>query len=114
MGQALAEFAGWADPDGRKVLVVIVDNAGWHVAGKLVVPPNVVLYHLPPCTPDLQSAEPLWPLVREELANKTFPTRPDGASGPPVPVAGRGHVQGGRRIPVVCRHLMITDQRNSV
>lgn len=37
-GVALADFAHWADPDGRKVLVVIADNAGWHVAGKLVVP----------------------------------------------------------------------------
>ena len=74
MSQALADFAGWADPTGAKVLVVIVDNAGWHVAGKLVVPVNVVLHHLPPCTPELQPAEPLWPLVREGLANKTFPT----------------------------------------
>jgi len=74
MGQALAEFGRWADPDGRKVLVLIVDNAGWHVAGKLAVPPNVALAHLPPCTPELQPAEPLWPLVRESLANKTFPT----------------------------------------
>ena len=74
MSQALADFARWADPDGRKVLVLIVDNAGWHVAGKLVVPPNVVLVHLPPCTPELQPAEPLWPLVREGLANKAFPT----------------------------------------
>jgi hypothetical protein len=74
MGQALADFAGWADPDGRKVLVVILDNAGWHVAGKLAVPPNVVLVHLPSCTPELQPAEPLWPLVREALANRTFAT----------------------------------------
>jgi hypothetical protein len=74
MGQALADFGRWADPDGGKVLVVIADNAGWHVAGKLAVPPNVVLHHLPSCTPELQPAEPLWPLVREALANKTFPT----------------------------------------
>jgi transposase len=73
MGTALADFARWADPDGRKVLV-IADNAGWHVAGKLAVPPNVVLHHLPSCTPELQPAEPLWPLVRESMANKTFPT----------------------------------------
>jgi hypothetical protein len=74
VNQALADFARWADPDGRKVLVLIVDNAGCHVAGTLVVPPNVVLVHLPPCTPELQPAEPLWPLVREGLANKAFPT----------------------------------------
>ena len=74
MGTALADFAGWADPTGAKVLVVIVDNAGWHVAKTLAVPPNVVLHQLPSCTPELQPAEPLWPLVREGLANKTFPT----------------------------------------
>ena len=74
MGQALADFAGWADPDGVKVPVVIADNAGWHVDGTLAVPPNVVLHHLPSSTPELQPAEPLWPLVREGLANKAFPT----------------------------------------
>ena len=74
MGAALADFARWADPGGAKVLVVVVDNAGWHVAGDLAVPPNVVLHRLPPCTPELQPAEPLWPLVRECLANKAFAT----------------------------------------
>jgi hypothetical protein len=44
------------------------------MAGKLAVPANVILHHLPSCTPELQPAEPLWPLVREGLANKTFPT----------------------------------------
>src|SRR3954463_7933763 len=28
MGLALEEFARWADPDGGKLLVVLVDNAG--------------------------------------------------------------------------------------
>jgi hypothetical protein len=74
MGQVLADFARWANPDGRKVRVVVVDNAGWHVAGKLAVPPSVVLHHLPSCTPELQPVEPRWPLVREVRANKTFPT----------------------------------------
>ena len=49
-------------------------NAGWHAADDLAVPPNVPPHHLPSCTPELQPAEPLWPLVREGLANKTFPT----------------------------------------
>jgi hypothetical protein len=74
MGQALADFAGWADPDGRKVLVVILDTAGWHAAGKWAVLPDVVLVPLPSCTPELQPAEPLGPLVQEALPNKVFPT----------------------------------------
>jgi hypothetical protein len=71
LGKALAAFAAHADPEGKKVLVVLVDNAGWHVAKRLAVPANVVLHFLPPCTPELQPAEPLWPLVREALANRT-------------------------------------------
>jgi hypothetical protein len=76
MGRALADFAGWADPEGRKVLVVIVDGSGGHTAKKLVVPPNLVLHRQPSCTPELQPAEHLWPLVREGLANRVFDTLP--------------------------------------
>jgi hypothetical protein len=76
MGHALADFARWADPDGRKVLVLLVDRAGWHVARKLAVPPIVRLHHLPSCTPELQPAERLWPLVREGLANRVFDELP--------------------------------------
>jgi hypothetical protein len=38
----------------------------------LVIPGNVVLHFLPPCTPELQPAEPLWPLVREAVANRSL------------------------------------------
>ena len=72
MAAALAEFARWADPEGTGLLVVVVDNAGWHVAKRLAIPPNVVLRRLPACTPELQPAEPLWPLVREAVANEGF------------------------------------------
>jgi hypothetical protein len=72
MGEARAAFAARADPRGEKVLVVLVDNAGGHVAKHPVVPPNVVLHYLPPCTPELRPAEPLWPLVREAVANRSI------------------------------------------
>lgn len=85
MEAALAEFARWADPAGAKVLVVLVDNAGWHIAKRLGVPPNVVLHRLPPCTPELQPAEPLWPLVRETVANEGF----DDLEALHVPVVNR-------------------------
>jgi transposase len=72
MSASLVDFARWADPEGAKVLVLVLDRAGWHVAKELAVPANVVLFHLPPSTPELQPVEPLWPLVRESLANGTF------------------------------------------
>src|SRR5262249_34352881 len=48
MSDALAAFAAEVDPDGRKVLLVLLDNAGWHVAKRRAVPPNVVLPSVPP------------------------------------------------------------------
>ncbi|MBA4068227.1 MAG: hypothetical protein C0501_31900 [Isosphaera sp.] len=72
MADALAAFAAHVDPAGRKVLVVLVDNAGWHVARRLAVPGNVVLHFLPACTPELQPVEPFWPLVREAVANRSI------------------------------------------
>jgi hypothetical protein len=43
MADALAAFAARADPDGAKVLMLVVDNAGWHTAKRLVVPANIRL-----------------------------------------------------------------------
>ena len=72
MGEALAAFAAHADPGGTKILVLIVDNAGWHRAKRLAIPANVRLHFLPPCTPELQPVEPFWVLVREAVADETF------------------------------------------
>src|SRR5262245_37885181 len=43
VAEALAASAAHADPDDRKVLVLVVDRAGWHTAGRLAVPANVRL-----------------------------------------------------------------------
>jgi transposase len=72
MSEALAEFARQADPEQKKLIVLLVDNAGWHTSRRLAVPANVVLHRLPPCTPELQPVEPLWPLLREAVANRTL------------------------------------------
>jgi hypothetical protein len=72
MADALATFAAHADPGGEKLLVLVVDRAGWHTAERLAVPANVRLHFLPPCTPELQPVEPYWALVREAVANDTF------------------------------------------
>lgn len=72
MGLALAEWARWADPEGRKRLVLLVDGAGWHTSSKLEVPRQVELFPLPPNTPELQPVEPAWPLLREVVANEAF------------------------------------------
>jgi hypothetical protein len=67
MAEALASFATRADPDGKKVLLLVVDNAGWHTAGRLAVPANVRLHFLPPYTPELHPVEPFWALVNDNV-----------------------------------------------
>ena len=68
----MAAFAAHADPDGDRLLVLLVNNAGWHRAKTLAVPANVRRHFLPPCTPEWQPVEPFWVRVREGVANDTF------------------------------------------
>ena len=72
MSLALAEWVRWADPAGRKRLVLVADGASWHTSGQLEVPGQVELFPLPPNTPELQPVEPAWPLLREVVANEAF------------------------------------------
>jgi hypothetical protein len=70
MSVALAEWVKEVNPAGQKLLVLLIDQAGGHVAKDLKVPEGVVLYPLPPYTPELQPTESTWPLLRESVANR--------------------------------------------
>jgi len=62
----ISEAAG---PDAHVVLVL--DQAGWHVAHALVVPANITLLYLPPYSPELNGAERLWFFLRSHyLSNR--------------------------------------------
>lgn len=53
--------------------IVVLDNAGWHVAKALKIPQNLTLMHLPPYSPELNSAENLWQYLRSHwLSNRQF------------------------------------------
>ena len=62
-GHFLAQIAA-AYPGERVILVV--DNAGWHKARALKVPANVILWFLPPHSPELNPAERLWQWLRQQ------------------------------------------------
>ena len=47
--------------------VVLMDGAGWHVSGDLVVPANLTLLALPPYSPELNAIEKLWQFMRDNL-----------------------------------------------
>ena len=58
-------------PDAHGVLVL--DQAGWHTAGKLVIPDNITLLPLPPRSPELNPVENLWQFMRDNwLSNRVF------------------------------------------
>ena len=57
---------------GRHV-VLVLDQAGWHVAKALRVPDNVTLLHLPPYSPELNPTERLWSYLKSHyLSNRVF------------------------------------------
>jgi DDE superfamily endonuclease len=53
--------------------VPLLDQAGWHVSDRLVVPPNLPLIPLPPKCPELNPTENIWQFMRENwLSNRIF------------------------------------------
>src|SRR3954465_8041499 len=74
LSAVLAAFAATVGAGEGKLVILVLDNAGWHVSGDLVVPKGIELMFLPPYTPELQPAEHLWPLADEAVANKHFAT----------------------------------------
>jgi transposase len=73
----LALFAREAGAGRERIIVLELDNAGWHTAPNLVVPDGIRLVSLPPYSPELQPAEHLWPVLDEPLANRYFDTLAD-------------------------------------
>ena len=73
----LALFAREAGAGRDRIVILVLDNAGWHTEPGLAVPEGVRLVHLPPYSPELQPAECLWPVPDEPLADKHFRTIQD-------------------------------------
>ena len=54
-------------------VVLVLDQAGWHVAKALKVPKNITLLHLPPYSPELNGAERIWGFMRSHyLSNRIY------------------------------------------
>jgi len=69
---ALREFARDIGAGANKRVLLVIDGAGWHTSGEVVVPEGIHLIQLPPYSPELQPAERLWPLSNEGIANQHF------------------------------------------
>jgi transposase len=54
-------------------VLLLLDQAGWHLAHALEIPENLLLVPLPPHSPELNPAEHLWEDIREkDLPNQAF------------------------------------------
>lgn len=72
MSIALGEFARAVGAGNRKNILLVLDQAGWHISKDLIVPDGIHLVFLPSYTPELQPAERLWPLINEAIANQGY------------------------------------------
>jgi DDE superfamily endonuclease len=55
--------------------VLLLDRAGWHTSGQLVVPKNLTLVFLPSRAPELNPVENVWQFLRSNwLSNRVFET----------------------------------------
>ena len=72
MSLHLAEISTQVAPDAHAVIVL--DGTGWHqCGGKLRVPDNLTLLHLPPYSPELNPVENIWAWLRgNKLSNRVF------------------------------------------
>jgi putative transposase len=71
MNLHLAEIAAEVAPGAHAVL--LVDQAGWHMANRLVVPRTITITPLPPKCPELNPVENVWQLLRDNwLSNRIF------------------------------------------
>ncbi|WP_424952643.1 winged helix-turn-helix domain-containing protein [Deinococcus sp.] len=67
---ALALFKARFDPADERLLVLVVDHAGWHRSPRVVVPLGIQLVCSLPYTPELMPAEHLWLPLKEGLVNR--------------------------------------------
>ena len=58
--------------------VLLVDQAGWHLSTRLVVPLNITIIAVPPKCPELNPVENVWQFMRDNwLSNRIFKSYDD-------------------------------------
>jgi len=77
MNLHLAEISRHVTPGHHAV--IMLDGAGWHqTGGRLNVPDNISLLHLPPYSPELNPTENIWQFLRQnQLSNRVFDSYDD-------------------------------------
>ena len=57
------------------VILLCCDGAAWHKSSGLELPENIVLFHIPPYTPEMNPIEQIWKEIRKRgFRNEVFAT----------------------------------------
>jgi transposase len=63
----------------NEFVIMVMDQAGWHIAAGLEVPLNMRLVFLPPYSPEINPAEHIWDTLRENTVGNTVFSSLDAA-----------------------------------
>lgn len=59
----------------ENIIVLCCDGAAWHKSRGLELPENIVLFHIPPYTPEMNPIEQIWKEIRKRgFRNEVFAT----------------------------------------
>jgi hypothetical protein len=62
-----------ADQQKNERIILCMDKAGWHTTKQLKIPRNIIVWYLPPYSPELNPVELIWRELRAKyFNNKTF------------------------------------------
>jgi transposase len=76
MNLHLAEIAQAVAAEAHAVL--LMDQAGWHMTARLIVPENITIVPLPAKCPELNPVENVWQFMRDNwLSNHIFQSDED-------------------------------------
>ena len=57
------------------MILLCCDGAAWHKAKALIIPDNIVLFYIPPYTPEMNPIEQIWKEIRKRgFKNEIFAT----------------------------------------
>lgn len=62
-----------SEQQANERIILCMDRAGWHTTKQLKIPQNIILWFLPPYSPELNPVELIWRELRTKyFNNKTF------------------------------------------
>ena len=55
-----------------ELMILIIDNAGFHSTKNIEIPHNIKLINIPPYSPELNPCEQIWKYIKQDYKNQIF------------------------------------------